>query len=104
MLPKQAKVAQSAAVLPDIPVEPMHDKAFRPSGPKKGVHPTIGAHPAYLPNPPRELKRKVIIEGEGAEDERPAFKLTYNLRSRPCPSVATNYRNLKSSFPSAFAR
>jgi len=101
MPPKREKVSQSAVELPDVPVEPMHDKAFKPSGPKKGVHPTIGAHPPYMPNPPRELKRKVIVEGE--EEERPRFKLTYNLRSRPCPSVATNYRNLKASFPSAFS-
>ena len=98
---RKAPAAQSAAVLPDLPVEPLHDKAFRPSGPKKGVHPTIGGHPAYLPNPPQQLKRKVLVEGE---DEKPSFKLSYNLRSRPCPSVATNYRNLKASFPSAFLR
>jgi hypothetical protein len=49
---RKAKVTQSAAILPDIEVEKLHDKAFRPSGPKKGVHPTIGGHPEYLPNPP----------------------------------------------------
>lgn len=103
MPPKKEKISQSAAVLPDVEgVEPLHDKAFKPSGPKKGVHSTIGNYPQYLPNPPKELKRKIVVEGE--EDERPRFKLTYNLRSRPCPSVATNTRNLKASFPSAFVR
>jgi|TARA_B110000285_G_C15000215_1_gene551052 hypothetical protein len=95
------RVVQSAAVLPDLPLkEPVHDKPFRPGGPKKSVHPTIGGHPGFMPNPPRELKRKKIVEGE--EEDRPNFKLTYNLRSRPCPSVATNFRNLKSSYPAAF--
>jgi len=54
-----------------------------------------------MANPPRELKRKVVVEGE--EEDRPRFKLTYNLRSRPTPSVATNYRNLKASYPMAFS-
>ena len=53
-----------------------------------------------MPNPPRELKRK--IKNEEDEEDRPRFKLTYNLRSRPCPSVATNFRNLKSAYPAAF--
>lgn len=103
MPPKREKVSQSAAALPDVePVEPLHDKAFKPSGPKKSIHPTIGGFPPYQPNPPRELKRKIIVEGE--EEERPRFKMTYNQKSLPCKSVATNYRNLKSAFPSAFAR
>jgi hypothetical protein len=99
------KVTQSAADLlqEGQAAEPLHDKAFRPSGPKKGIHPTIGPHPPYMPNPPREIKRKVVVEGE-EEEERPGFKMTYNHRSRPCPSVATNYRNLKATFPSAFLR
>ena len=67
MPPKTTKASQSAAVLDVPPAEPLHDKAFKPSGPKKGVHPTLGGFPKYLPNPPRELKRKVIVEGE--EDE-----------------------------------
>jgi len=88
--------------LPDLPgVEPMHDKAFKPGGPKKGLHPTIGGHPQFMPNPPKELKRKVIVEGE--EEDRPRFKLTYNGVTRPTPSVATNFRNLKASYPMAFS-
>ena len=53
-----------------------------------------------MPNPPKELKR--VKKEEGEEEDRPRFKLTYNLRSRPCPSVATNFRNLKSAYPAAF--
>jgi hypothetical protein len=54
-----------------------------------------------MPNPPKELKRKVIVEGE--EEDRPRFKLTYNGVTRPTPSVATNFRNLKASYPMAFS-
>jgi len=54
-----------------------------------------------MPNPPKELKR--VKKEEGEEEDRPRFKLTYNLRSRPCPSVATNFRNLKSAYPAAFS-
>jgi hypothetical protein len=39
------------------------------------------------------------VEGE---EERPGFKLTYNYKTRPTPSIAVNYRNLKASFPSSF--
>lgn len=101
--PKKRQVVQSAKILPKLPeegVEPLHDKEFKPAGPKKGMHPFIGKYPEFLPNPPRVIKRKKVVEGE--EEERPGFKLTYNLRSRPCPSVATNFRNLKASYPAAF--
>ena len=84
------------------PLPPLHDRAFRPGGPKKSIHPTIEKFPNYMENPPKALKRKVIKEGE--EEERPRFKLTYNHRTRPCNSVATNYRNLKSQFPTAFLK
>jgi hypothetical protein len=63
------------------------------------VHDTIVKFPPYLPNPPKELKRKIKVEGE---EEKPSFKLTYNFKSRPTPSVAVNFRNLKASFPSSF--
>lgn len=87
------------------PKEPLHDKPFKPSQPsKKGIiKGTLERFPAYLPNPPVELKRKVLAEGE-EEDSAPGFKVTYRFKSRPTPSVATNYRNLKASYPSAFAR
>jgi hypothetical protein len=85
--------------------EPLHDKPFRPSHPsKKGaIKGTLEKFPEYLPNPPVEKKRKVLSEGE--EDEiPPGFKVTYRFKSRPTPSVATNHRNLKASYPTAFAR
>jgi len=36
-------------------------------------------------------------------NEKAAFKMTTNYKSIPNPSIATNYRNLKSSFPSQFS-
>lgn len=87
---------------------PLHDKAFKPSNPTKrgALKGTISRFPEYLPNPPRELKR--VKEPEGEEAEAPmhekGFKMTYKGLTRPTPSIATNTRNLKSQFPSAFAR
>lgn len=85
--------------------EPLHDKPFKPSNPaRKGkIKGTLDKFPEYLPNPPTELKRKVVEEGE-EEDAPPGFKVTHRYKSRPTPSVATNYRNLKASYPMAFAR
>jgi hypothetical protein len=77
--------------------EPLHDKPFRPSNPsKKGaIKGALEKFPAYLPDPPVEKKRKVLAEGE-EEDTMLGFKATYRLKTRPTPSVATNFRNLKS--------
>jgi len=87
------------------PKEPLHDKPFKPSQPsKKGViKGTLEKFPTYLPNPPVELKRKILTEEEEANAVA-GFKATYRFKSRPTPSVATNHRNLKASYPSAFAR
>jgi hypothetical protein len=41
-------------------------------------------------------------EVEGADDKK--WKPTYNKRSKPTPSVVTNYKNLKSEFPSVFRK
>jgi hypothetical protein len=50
-----------------------------------------------LPNPPREIKRKIPVEGE---EERRGFRATTKVLTRPTPSIAVNYRNLKASYPS----
>jgi hypothetical protein len=55
----------------------------------------------YVPNPPTELKR---VKEEENLDKPPLFKQGYKGNSRPTPSVATNVRNLKSQFPSAFRK
>jgi hypothetical protein len=54
--------------------------------------------PPHLPNPPKDVTRKVW-----PEDAAPAFKRSHKGLTRPTPSIATNMRNLKSSFPSAFS-
>ncbi len=68
----------------------------------KGQQSTLEKFPPYLPHPPKELKRKKPVEGE--EEERLGFKATYKGLSRPTPSIATNIRNLKSSYPMAFRK
>ena len=84
--------------------DPLHDKAFKPANPgRKGIQGMISKFPAHVPDPPVEKKRVVYAEGEEPESP-PGFKATYRFRSSPSPSVATNFRNLKASFPSAFKR
>jgi hypothetical protein len=63
---------------------------------------TLGSFPNYKENPPKALTRKRPVEGE--EDNGPKFKLTHHYKTRPTPSVVTNMRNLKASFPSVFRR
>lgn len=78
-----------------------HDKAFKPSNPpKRGNHCTIEKFPEYKENPLRFVERKMVDENA----DKKAFKPTYNSKSRPTPSVSTNMRNLKASFPSVFRR
>ena len=93
-----------------IPPKPVKEKPkidderppFKPSHPPKvGHNKSIGRFPQYLPDPPKQLKRKVAEEGT---EEPPKFKMTHNHKSRPTPSVATNLRNLKASFPSVFRK
>ena len=103
-----ARKVEANAVIPEGEegyIAPLHDKPFKPSNPsRKGkIKGTLEKFPQYLPNPPVELKRKVLAEGE-EEESIPGFKATHKYKSRPTPSVATNYRNLKASYPSAFAR
>lgn len=96
----------------DVPIPPKKEKAkptveddrppFKPSHPPKtGYNKSIAKFPQYLPDPPKQLKRKMPVEGV---EEPPKFKMTHNAKSRPTPSVATNLRNLKSSFPSVFRK
>lgn len=74
--------------------EKLHDKAFKPSNPnKKGLNGYLEKFPEYLPNPPTELKRKIVAEDE--PDGPPGWKATYRGIARPTPTVACNIRNLK---------
>jgi hypothetical protein len=76
--------------------------AFKPAKPaRSGYSCTFEKFPPYMENPLKFTERHKPVEGE----EVPAkFKTATNYRSRPCPSVATNVRNLKASFPSVFSR
>jgi len=79
---------------------PLHDANFKPSGPgKKRV--TIGKFPSFMADPPSRLKR--VKKDENAEDI-PAFKPTTKEWTRPTPSVVTNFRNMKASFPMHFRK
>lgn len=80
-----------------------HDRPFRPSNPPKvGHNKTLAAFPDYKENPLKFTTRKKTEEG--GEDEKPAFKMTHVFKTRPTPSVQTNLRNLKTSFPSVFRK
>ena len=75
---------------------------FKPSHPPKvGYNKSIGKFPKYTEDPPKQLKRKIVDDNA---DEPPKFKMTHNMKSKPTPSVATNLRNLKASFPSVFRK
>ena len=50
---------------------------------------------------PKEIKRKQKAEGE---EDIPKWKPTHSKKTIPCNSISTNYRNLKSDFPTAFRR
>lgn len=77
-----------------------HDKAFKPTqNHRTGITASLGRFPVYIEDPKKPLTRKME-----EEDERKKFKPTHNSKSRPSPSVTTNLRNLKSSFPSVFKR
>lgn len=86
-----------------------HPAPFKPCNPpKKGiVDKTISKFPEYLddkkakedPNfgkPPQKKVKK--------EDERGAWKPNTFKRSVPCPSVATNLKNIRSSLPMMMRR
>lgn len=81
---------------------PIHERAFRCSNPaKKGNHSTIEKFPLYKEDPPKEVKRIKYEDGKEPEVP-PGFKMTYNRKGSPTPSIACNIRNLKSSFPASF--
>ena len=81
----------------------IHDKPFFPARPgPKGKFGTLDKFPEHKADPARQIKR--VKKEEDAPDPPPGFKNTYRYQSRPTPSIATNIRNLKSSYPSAFSR
>ena len=80
-----------------------HERAWRPSmPPRSGVYCSLAKFPEFMPNPPRELTRKKEVEGE--PEAKPSFKMSHKRKTVPTTSVATNFRNLKASFPSVFRK
>ena len=78
-----------------------HDRPFFPPNPsKRGYNKTISRFPEYKPDPLPEVKRGEKKDG----DDEKKWKTSYKKKSVPTPSVTTNYRNLKSEFPSVFRR
>lgn len=74
--------------------------SFRPAGPGKKKS-FLGKFPEFMGDPPKQIKRKKI--DENAEDI-PPMKPSTKFFSRPTPSVVTNFRNIRSAYPSAFRR
>jgi len=95
----------------DIPAKPRKQEMkppmeqevpFKPSKPpRRGYSCTLEKFPAYMENPLKFTERKRPVEGE---EKPPAFKSATHFKSRPMPSVVTNMRNMKASFPSVFRK
>ena len=78
-----------------------HDVPFKPSHPpKKGYNRTLDKFPAYKEDPMRVVTRNKSAEHE----ERGKWKPTHNQKTTTVTSVTTNFKNLKSEFPSIFRR
>ena len=74
--------------------------AFKPAKPARRGHScTFAKFPEHMSEPMKFTVRKQLVEGE---EVPPSFRSTTRFKSRPSPSVITNIRNLKSSFPSVF--
>ena len=81
------------------PIVMDHDHGFKPPfAGRSGKHATFEKYPKWKADPPGEPKQKK----EEDPDAKPGFKSPHRYRSIPCTSVATNIRNLKSSFPTFF--
>lgn len=80
-----------------------HERAWRPSKPpRSGIYCTLAKHPEFMPNPPKQLTRVKPVEGDSLPP--PPFKPSYSRKTIPSASVATNFRNLKASYPSIFRK
>ena len=79
----------------------LHDAPFKPSHPpRKGYNKTIDKFPPYKEDP-----LKFAVRNKSAEaDEKAKWKPTHNNKNVPTPSVTTNYKNLKTEFPSVFRK
>ena len=77
-----------------------HDAPFKPSHPpKKGYNNTIDKFPEYKPDPMR------VVQRQNKEEEKAKWKPPKTQKTDLAQtSVVTNYKNLKSEFPSVFRR
>lgn len=80
------------------------DPPFRPFGTNttkrnQSVQDTFSKFPGCNQGELREVKRK-----PKPEEDIPPFKMTYNKKGVPVTSIATNTRNLKSSYPQFFRK
>jgi hypothetical protein len=93
-----------ARKLPPKEIPPMtHEVPFKPANPsKKGYNKTISKFPAYKEDPLKAVERKKKVEGE--TDDGAKWRPTYKRKTAPIQSVTTNFRNLKTEFPSIFRR
>ena len=67
---------------------------FKPSHPNKhGWHGTLAKFPEYKPNPPKELKRKVV---DDSEPKKEVFKPNHLMGwSRPSSTISCNRMNIR---------
>ncbi len=80
-----------------------HDVPFKPSKPpRSGYNCSLTAYPAYIPCPPKEIRRKVKLEED--KDAPPAFRPTHKYKSKPSIPIATNLKNLRAAYPSALKK
>jgi len=100
---KRSVIASDKFVTPKPKGAFEHDRAFKPGGTKMAktlqLQDFIGKFPEYICSKPDELTRKPEVD----TDQR-GWCVTYKGLGTPSPSVATNYRNLKASFPGTFKR
>lgn len=77
-----------------------HDMPFKPSNPpKKGYNKTLDKFPPYKEDPLKFAERKADADADKAK-----WKPTHNKKGIPTPSITTNFKNLKTEFPSVFRR
>jgi hypothetical protein len=77
-----------------------HEAPFKPSNPpKRGYNKTLDKFPEYKEDP-----LKVVVRKKTPETDERKWKPTHNKKSMPTHSVTTNYRNLKTEFPSIFRK
>jgi hypothetical protein len=79
-----------------------HDEPFYPSHPpKKGYNRTLDKFPPYKEDPMKVVERNKDTEKDDKATWRPPKIMKHTI---PSSSVVTNYRNLKTEFPSIFRR